>query len=217
MPQNCPNYPKIVQMPPKYTSYPPFANRDSVARDSIYASRPVQHRWLLCKCDFGSLLFTVLPSYFAHSYIWIISVTIFTNHVVIIMTGTYQPTSPLVPTQSRACTQKHQAGLFIVITKWQRTPRHIKLYQMILKIKPRMILSSYVGGSVLSIVDSSQRRRGWVKIQMTANASQMTAAVQRVTLLLGAKNAEHFLVKVHYSALQDKYLSSPYLAAGKFN
>ena len=92
-----------------------------------------------------------------------------------------------------------------------------KLYQMILKIKPRMILSSYVGGSVLSIVDSSQRRRGWVKIQMTANASQMTAAVQRVTLLLGAKNAEHFLVKVHYSALRDKYLSSPYLAAGKFN
>ena len=34
--------------------------------------------------------------------------------------------------------------------------------------------------------------RSRVKIQMTENASHMTAAVQRVTLLLRAKNAEHF-------------------------
>ena len=51
-----------------------------------------------------------------------------------------------------------------------------------------------------------------MKIQMTENASHMTAAVQRVTLLLRGKNAEHFLVKVRYSALQRRHLSPPYLA-----
>ena len=62
------------------------------------------------------------------------------------------------------------------------------------------------------VLVKSLQGRGWVKIQMTANASHMTAAVQRVTLLLGQRMQSIFWDKVRYSALQDRHLSPLYLA-----